>query len=240
MAASGGAGPLFLIGGHEDREGDRTILRAFSASCPEGPVLLLTAASRSPERYLPLYQDAFAPFGVVVEELRLNDRAAADDPETVAALAHCGGIFISGGDQLRGLAILRGSLAAEIIRSRWLDGCPVAGTSAGASLLGEAMLGRGANEDSPNLAKLEVVDGLGLLPGVLVDQHLSERGRTPRLLAATALCGKVGIGIDEDTAAVVRGDVLTVIGSGTVTIADGDLVDVLHAGHLPVKLHLAG
>jgi cyanophycinase len=96
---------------------------------------------------------------------------------------------------------------------------PVAGTSAGAALLGEWMLGGGSNDESPS-DDLPVVRGLDFVPGALVDQHLAERGRIPRLVAAAALKGVVGIGVDEDTAAVVRGNAVDVIGSGTVTIVD--------------------
>lgn len=224
-------GPLFLIGGHEDREGGRTILRAFADALGSGPIALVTAPSAAPERYLPMYEDAFEPLGVEVVELRLEDRASADLGSDLGVLRRCGGIFISGGDQLRGVATLRDSVAAEVIRQRWLDGCPVAGTSAGASMLGEAMLGRGANDDSPDPSKLQVVEGLGLVHGALIDQHLSQRGRTPRLLAATALCGKLGIGVDEDTAAVVRGSELTVIGTGTVTIVEGAAADASRHPH---------
>jgi cyanophycinase len=64
--------------------------------------------------------------------------------------------------------------------------------------------------------------GLGLLPGVVIDQHFEQRNRIGRLLALVALSpGLLGIGIDEDTAAVVGpSGVLEVIGKGSVTILD--------------------
>jgi cyanophycinase len=64
--------------------------------------------------------------------------------------------------------------------------------------------------------------GLGLLPGVVIDQHFEQRNRIGRLLALVALSpGLLGIGIDEDTAAVVgHSGVLEVIGKGSVTILD--------------------
>lgn len=213
-------GPLFVIGGHEDREGDRLILRAVADARQEGPVALVTAPSRKPEQYLPVYEDAFRPLGVDVIEVRLEDRDAADDPANLGVLDDAGVIFISGGNQVRGSETLRGSLAAGRIRERWESGVPVAGTSAGASLIAESMLGGGGNAESPDSGELEIVHGLGLLRGVLVDQHFAERGRLPRMLAASALCGLVGLGVDEDTAAIVRDHVVEVIGAGTVTIAD--------------------
>jgi cyanophycinase len=71
------------------------------------------------------------------------------------------------------------------------------------------------------------LDPVGLSPalkfieGPIIDQHFAERGRANRLLAAIAQQpGKLGIGIDEDTAIVVEGDRFRVIGSGAVTVLD--------------------
>jgi cyanophycinase len=213
------SGKLFLIGGHEDRDGERVVLKEVARACVGGPLVLVTAPSNKPEEYLPIYTSAFQPLGVDVVELRLRDRAEADDPARLAMLHHAGGVFISGGGQGKGADVLLGSVAARNIRSRWDGGMTIAGTSAGAALLGEWMLGGGANDESPS-DQLSVIRGLDFLPGTLVDQHLAQRGRTPRLVGAAALKGIVGIGVDEDTAAVVRGNSVDVIGAGTVTIVD--------------------
>ena len=64
--------------------------------------------------------------------------------------------------------------------------------------------------------------GLGLLPGVLIDQHFEQRNRLGRLLALVAQSpALLGIGIDEDTAALVSpSGVMEVIGKGSVTLLD--------------------
>ena len=213
------SGTLVLIGGHEDKDGARVVLGAVARACVGGPLVLVTAASSKPEPYLPLYAAALRPFGVDVVELRLRDRAEADDPARLAVLHAAGAVLLSGGKQRLGAEVLRGSLAARNIRARWDAGMTVAGTSAGAALLGEWMLGGGTNDESPS-DSLTVVRGLGFLSGTLVDQHLAERGRTPRLVAAAALKGVLGIGVDEDTAAVVRRSTISVIGAGSVTVVD--------------------
>ncbi len=212
-------GALFLIGGHEDRDGGREVLGAVARACSGGPVVLVTAASSKPADYVPIYASAFRPLGAEVVELRLRDRADADDPERLAMLHQAGAVFLSGGGQRRAADILLHSVVAQRIRERWEDGMAVAGTSAGAALMGEWMLGGGANDESPS-QKLRIVRGLGLLPGTLIDQHLAQRGHTPRLIAAAALEGVTGIGIDENTAAVVRGNALDVIGEGSVTVVE--------------------
>jgi cyanophycinase len=59
------------------------------------------------------------------------------------------------------------------------------------------------------------------ISGVLIDQHFEERGRLRRLLSAIAQYPRdLGVGIDEDTAAVVRDGMLEVVGTGCVTIVD--------------------
>jgi cyanophycinase len=64
--------------------------------------------------------------------------------------------------------------------------------------------------------------GLGLLPGVVVDQHFDQRNRIGRLLALVAQSpALLGIGLDEDTAAVVSPNgVMEIIGRGSVTVLD--------------------
>jgi cyanophycinase len=223
------SGTLFLIGGHEDRDGDREVLRAVARECTGGPLALITAASSDPASYLPIYRDAFAPLGIEILELRLEDRDAADHPSNLALLDSAGGVFISGGAQVRGAEVLRGSAVARRIQERWQSGMSVAGTSAGASLIGEWMLAHGGNDESAP-SSLEVERGLGLLGGTLVDQHLSERGRLPRLLSAAALQGVLGLGVDEDTAAVVRGSMVEAVGSGTVTVVGTSRATASRAG----------
>src|SRR5690606_15141255 len=80
-------GPLIVIGGHEDKEGDRAILRAFSDAAHGRKVVLATIATREPEKYVESYREAFAglPIGDLVE-LRLGDRAEAHDPAKLAIL----------------------------------------------------------------------------------------------------------------------------------------------------------
>jgi cyanophycinase len=64
--------------------------------------------------------------------------------------------------------------------------------------------------------------GMGLVRNVIIDQHFAERGRFGRLCGAVAHNPRVlGMGIDEDTAAVLEDDCFTVIGSGAVYVVDG-------------------
>ena len=64
--------------------------------------------------------------------------------------------------------------------------------------------------------------GLGLVHGIIIDQHFAQRGRIGRLLGAIALNpANLGIGIDEDTAIIVDESKFQVIGSNAVYVVDG-------------------
>ena len=64
--------------------------------------------------------------------------------------------------------------------------------------------------------------GLGMVPGVIVDQHFVARERRDRLLAALQQHPQlVGVGIDEGTALVVKGRELKCLGESTVHLCLG-------------------
>ena len=87
--------------------------------------------------------------------------------------------------------------------------------------MSETMLVRGSNASSFRIGDLSMAPGLGLLPNFIIDQHFAERGRIGRLIGAVSQNPRVlGIGIDEDTAIVVRGHQFKVIGSGAVFLVD--------------------
>jgi cyanophycinase len=203
-------GTLIPVGGHEDRDGRREILRAIGEAMGPGPLLILARASKQPFRYVQRYRGAFEGIGVRdVRELALRDRADADDPELLAQVAAAGGVYMTGGSQLRLVDPIRDTAMHRALRELHERGGVLAGTSAGASALGEVMLA-GTRE-------LRLSTGLGFLPRLMIDQHFAQRDRLDRLRSAlTRRPGIDGIGIDEDTALVVRGREARVVGSGQV------------------------
>ena len=102
-------------------------------------------------------------------------------------------------------------------------GAVVAGTSAGASAMSSHMIAFGASGATPKHRMAQIAAGLGLLPGVIVDQHFQQRNRLGRLLSLIAQNPSLlGLGVDEDTAGVVGPDsIMEVIGRGSVTVVDG-------------------
>jgi len=110
------------------------------------------------------------------------------------------------------------------MRVLYAQGALIAGTSSGASVMAEVMLASGESQSSPRTGdSFRLAPGLGLISGVIIDQHFAERGRMGRLLGAVALNPRLlGIGIDEDTALVFRGhEEAGVVGSGAVYFIDG-------------------
>ncbi|HTL40742.1 MAG TPA: cyanophycinase [Pseudolysinimonas sp.] len=207
-------GTLIAIGGHEDRDGERLILRAVADAMSSGPLLILARASRQPFRYVQRYREAFGGIGVPeVRELAVRDREGADDATLRGQVAAAGGVFFTGGSQARLVRAILGTGVHHELRRLLERGGVIAGTSAGASALGEVTLA-GTRE-------LRLGEGLGLLPGLMIDQHFAQRDRLPRLRSALGRRpGIDGIGIDEDTALVIRGGEARVIGSGEVWMLD--------------------
>lgn len=217
------AGTLIIIGGHEDREGDKVILREVAERAGRKPVVLVATASEVPEEYFDEYEKAFRDLGVKsVVPLRVTTREEALAPAAAGPLDGAGGVFLTGGDQLRLTSQLGGTPVLDAIRRVYRDGGVVAGTSAGASVQSDTMMVSGEGEAAPKLGEsLRLAPGFGFITGVIVDQHFAERGRMGRLLAAVAQNPQsLGLGVDEDTAVVVERGRFRVVGAGGVYVFD--------------------
>ncbi len=216
------------IGGAEDKLRDKLILSAFVnlAGGPEARLAILPTASsieEAGERYKALFLGMGAESADV---LYLSDRASAASPELLEILDEVTGIFLTGGNQMRLASIVGGTPVARKVRSRHMAGAVVAGTSAGASILSSHMVAFGASGPSPRLRMAQMTAGFGLVPGAVIDQHFRQRDRFGRLLALVAGSPELlGIGVDEDTAALFTGDTLEVLGRHSVTIVDGTNIE---------------
>ena len=215
---------LVIIGGHEDKTGDRAILREVADRVGAGPLVIATVASEVPGELWEEYERLFRTLGVRhVRRLDVSSREEATSPSKVAVLDGAVGVFFTGGDQLKITSQIGDTPVYQCIRAVYDRGGTICGTSAGASVMTETMLVSGGSDLSHRIGgALQLAPGLGLLPDVIVDQHFAERGRIGRLLGAVAQNPRiVGIGIDEDTAVVVRRGHCRVIGSGAVYVVDG-------------------
>lgn len=244
-------GTLIIIGGHEDQGGERIILKEVARHTPDGRLVLATIASHSRKGYLEKYQASFGELGISqVTELYIDDREEARHADKLKALEGIDAIFFSGGDQLRITSQIGGTPVYDRIREIYENGGVIAGTSAGASAMSETMLVKGPDSASFRFDEVHMAPGLGFLPGVIIDQHFAERGRIGRLIGAVSQNPReLGIGIDEDTAIVVKGSVFRVIGSGAVYLVDASDVSYSNVSEekasvapsiYDIKLHVLG
>lgn len=217
---------VMVIGGAEDKVHGREILQTFFArsGTTEARIAIIPCASREPaaigERYRAIFEEMGAK---AIQVLDIRERAQGEDPAWQDYLEGCTGVFMTGGDQLRLCALLADTPLMEKIRLQvQLGQITLAGTSAGAAVMGHHMIAGGGSGESPNRSLVDMATGLGIIPDAIVDQHFHNRNRMARLLSAIASHpDRMGIGIDEDTCAMFEGDgFIQVIGKGTVTIID--------------------
>jgi len=137
------------------------------------------------------------------------------DPHWISQIEQANGVYFTGGDQAkitRSLVNADGKPSAMLnaIWSLYQRGGVIAGTSAGAAIMSTTMF----NDAKGVLATLklgvndnkEIAPGLGFIgKDIFIDQHLIIRGRFARMLPVMLKKNyKLGIGIDENTALLVR------------------------------------
>jgi cyanophycinase len=217
-------GWIVPIGGAENKENDRRILRRFVevSGGAEADIVVIPTASKMHETG-PRYEAIFRDLGAArVTVMDFDTRRDCQEPNRLQRIDEATGIFFTGGNQLRLTALLGGTPVAQLIRKRNASGVTVGGTSAGASILSEHMIAFGDEGSSVVAGSVRLAPGLGLTNRFVIDQHFRERDRLGRLITALAYNPfAIGIGLDEDTAVFIGPDeVLEVEGSGGVTVVD--------------------
>jgi cyanophycinase len=219
-------GHLVIVGGGEDRVDDKEILARFVELAGEtsARIVVVTAASTVPEDMWKIYDDAFGALGVADRTpLHMASREEANDAANAQRVEQATGIFMTGGDQKRLLAMIGGTAVARAMHAALANGACIGGTSAGASAMSAHMLADGTADLNPERGSVSLGAGLGLVRRAVIDQHFSQRHRLARLLSVVAQNPYLhGLGIDEDTALVVQPGVgIEIIGNGSITLVDG-------------------
>jgi cyanophycinase len=238
---------VMVIGGAEDKVHGRQILSTFfeRAGGSDSRIAIIPCASREPVAIGSRYRDIFEEMGAKsIEVIDIREREQGENPIWQAFLEDCTGVFMTGGDQLRLCGLLADTTIMDKVRMRaQLGEITLAGTSAGAAVMGQQMIAGGGSGESPNRSLVDLATGLGIIPDVVVDQHFHNRNRMARLMSAIAAYpDKLGIGIDEDTCAMFESDgVFQVIGKGTVTIVDPKEVSYTNQADIgtsdPLSIH---
>lgn len=234
---------VLVIGGAEDKIHGRQILHTFfqRSGGTDARIAIIPTASREPAVIGSRYHDIFEEMGAkAIEVIDIREREHGSDVDWQAFIEDCTGVFMTGGDQLRLCDLLSDTPIMNCVRQRARSGqVTLAGTSAGAAVMGHHMIAGGGSGESPNQSLVDMTIGLGIIPEVIVDQHFHNRNRMARLLSAVAAHpDKLGIGIDEDTCAMFEGNMFEgngsfqVIGKGTVTIVDP--VDMTYTNYAQV------
>jgi cyanophycinase len=228
-AGVGTTGPVMVIGGAEDRLREKVIVSRFAsfAGGDDGHVVVISTASSLGDQATAAYRELFLGLGIGrVSGLRPDEREEADDPAMAKVLADASGVFLTGGNQSRLTQVVAGTRLGDALANAHDRGAVLAGTSAGASAMASHMVAYGNAGTTPKNRMVHLSAGLGILQGIVIDQHFEQRGRIGRLLALVAQSPSLlGVGVDEDTCAIVFADrTLHVIGKGAVTIVDGSQV----------------
>lgn len=243
-------GKLMAIGGGEDKLDDKVILSSFAhmAGGKKARIAIVPTASSIETAGL-RYKAIFLGMGVEsAEVVYIQDRDDANADDKIDEINEATGIFLTGGNQMRLSALIGGTKFEECVTRRNLEGAVIAGTSAGASILSAHMVAGGAGGAVPKQRMAQMVAGFGLISDLIIDQHFRQRNRIGRLLTLVATNPRLlGIGIDEDTAAIFDAEGnLEVIGRHSVTIVDGsrmysDIFQVKGHGEVTVsdaRLHV--
>jgi cyanophycinase len=213
-------GSLVIVGGGLKSE---SILKRFLdlASGPEAGLVMIPTAGESDDLAdyagdLRGLTDAGARH---VKVIHTRDRRVADSDAFVAPLREARGVWFPGGRHWRLADAYLGTRTHAALRDVLARGGVIGGTSAGATILGSFMV-RGDTKGNTIMVG-DHVEGLGFLKNVTIDQHLLRRNRQFDLIPVIESRPELlGIGLDEDTAIVVRGDRFDVMGTGYVAIYD--------------------
>jgi cyanophycinase len=222
------------------------ILKTITDLLPAGSesrIEIMTAACSDPANAFIDYETALTKLGFTeVGHLGACTRAEAADVSLLQRVSECHLLLMAGGDQLRLSSTLSGTSMLAIMKERYEDGnILIAGTSAGAMVMGHTMIAEGSAKEAHIKGALMMAPALGLFPEAVVDTHFNQRGRFNRLSQVVAASpGILGIGCDEDTGAILtEGHLLEVIGSGSVTIVDGLNIGYNNIGDISTETPLS-
>jgi len=163
----------------------------------------------------------------------ISSKTIADLQETYDEIISAKAVFIRGGDQWDYIRLWKGTKTDSAIQYVFNNGGVIAGTSAGAAVLGDVdfsgQSGSAYSDDAllnPFYSRMKFESNfLNFVPNVLFDTHFTERGRQGRLIAMlynqhfSLAKDLIGAGIDDRTAICISPDGIgEVMGSGAVSI----------------------
>lgn len=233
-------GTLVIIGGKEnkgengpedkERPADFVKLQVLDAfkKCihKKDPVVeVITTASELSAESFQDYKRVFEKIGITnVGHIHHDTRKEVLDDQLEERIKAADAIFFSGGDQLKLTALYGGTDLLTILKERYInDKLVIAGTSAGAMALSTPMIYAGNEEVQELGGAIKITTGLEFLKDVCIDTHFVHRGRFVRMaqvIVTNPTC--IGVGIEEDTAIIVRnGQEAEIVGTGMIIVMEG-------------------
>lgn len=211
-------GEVGLVGGEEFRPGcefmDLEIMRA-SGQNPAKVIIIPTAAAFSgPAKAASDGVRHFSSLGGDASRLMVLDKGQADDAAFIQPSRGAGVVYFTGGSPDHLLATIRDSELLKSILEAVEGGAVLAGSSAGAMVMGSLMR-RPRNG--------QWVEALGIVPGVAVLPHHEGRdpAETSRQLTSQAPAGLTVLGVDARSGCLGWPGSWRVVGSGKVTVYRG-------------------
>ncbi len=213
-------GALVIVGGGMR---DPQILERFMqlAGGNDAPIVVIPTAGGAPD--YDLSWDGMAAFREAgasrLTLLHTYDPDIANRDGFAAPIRRARGVWFTGGRQWRLADAYLGTRVEAELRALLGRGGVIGGSSAGATIQGEYLARGDTNGNTIMMGDHE--EGFAFVTGVAIDQHLLQRNRQFDLLEIVAARPDLlGIGIDEHTAIVVRGNRFEVIGRSYVAIYD--------------------
>jgi cyanophycinase len=213
-------GPLALVGGAEWTDGCTFDQTLWEASARAEVVILPTAAAyEHPEKAVQTAVSWFSGFGATAGGLMILSRRDAMDPEMAARLGEARFIYLSGGSPMHLRSVLKDTPAFSALTAAWESGAVVAGSSAGAMVLGESMV-------DPRGGALTL--GLGMISGLAVMPHSDTWSDEKAHRTVQLATGHLRIAAIDERTALIRdpSGKWSVEGAGEVTV----FVDARPAG----------
>jgi cyanophycinase len=232
LAAGSAPEPRLVIVGGGDRPPAALARFVEWAGGASARILVLTWASGEPKESCEALVAELAPHrpGTTLcgpeASLDAKGKAAPLDAASrglaLEELRKATGVFFTGGDQARIMDVLADRELLAAVRRRHAEGVVFGGTSAGAAVMSLRMITGDGDFSVLDGDQVGVREGLGLVPGVIVDQHFVKRQRENRLFGLVLKHPEErGVGIDEDTALLVtNGRKAEVVGKGPVLLVD--------------------
>ena len=152
--------------------------------------------------------------------LHTNDKTIANSDSFVEPLRNANAVWFGGGRQWRLVDSYKNTLTEKLIVEVLERGGVVGGSSAGATIQGSYLV-RGDTKNN-QIMMGDHQQGFSLLKNVAIDQHVLARNRQFDMFEILKKHPELlGIGIDENTAIIVQGNVFEVIGENYVLVYDG-------------------